>query len=653
MKINTEDITGEKHDVIFVKGSGTSLMHIKHEAFVGLKLAPLLKLKRLDSLSDSDLDNQHKINKIVATSPDPSVETIVHAFLPHRYINHTHANSVLVLTHQQNSVDIVKDALGNKVAVLPYIMSGFPLAKAMIDVYEKNPEIESVVVINHGIFTFADDAKTAYDLMIGYVDKAQRYIEKKTDKKPLFTPNDHILKIQHDAQSIARFVQTLRGTCSFPITEEKTRRFYIEIRNSKDLIDTSYSQEAEHICNSGVLTPDHVIRTKNKMVYIDDIPENNDRLKAYIDKKITDFTTDYTAYFKRQHTQHKEGKPQSDPMPRLFLVQGLGLVSIGFTKKDACIASDIGEHTIRAKLHANILGEYTPIPEAHVFDMEYWDLQQRKVKTPTSNALEGQVALVTGGGGAIGFGIAKQLLRAGASVVISDIDKPRLEKAVSLLLETYDNTRIKHIVFDVTDYTSVEAAFNEISCMFGGLDILVPNAGIAHVATIEELKPETFDQVINVNLKGTFNVIKCAAPVFRRQGTGGNIIVISSKNVFDPGEAFGAYSASKAGAHQISKIAAMEFAKFGVRVNMINPDAVFGDAVISSKLWDLIGPDRMKSRGLDASGLKAYYHNRNLLKKPVLAEHIGNAVVFFASDQTPTTGASLPVDGGISSAFPR
>jgi NAD(P)-dependent dehydrogenase (short-subunit alcohol dehydrogenase family) len=340
-------------------------------------------------------------------------------------------------------------------------------------------------------------------------------------------------------------------------------------------------------------------------------------------------------------------------MPRLFLVKGLGLVSVGFTKKDACIAADIGEHTIRAKLHANLLGEYIPISEAHVFDMEYWDLQQRKLKTSFSSMLEGQVALVTGGGGAIGFGIAKQLLRAGASVVISDIDEQRLDKAVSLLLETYDNTRIKHIVFDVTDYSSVEAAFNEISCMFGGLDILVPNAGIAHVATIENLEPETFDQVINVNLKGTFNVIKCAAPVFKRQGTGGNIIVISSKNVFDPGEAFGAYSASKAGAHQISKIAAMEFAKFGVRVNMINPDAVFGDAVISSKLWDMIGPDRMKSRGLDASGLKAYYHNRNLLKKPVLAEHIGNAVVFFASNQTPTTGASLPVDGGISSAFPR
>jgi NAD(P)-dependent dehydrogenase (short-subunit alcohol dehydrogenase family) len=181
----------------------------------------------------------------------------------------------------------------------------------------------------------------------------------------------------------------------------------------------------------------------------------------------------------------------------------------------------------------------------------------------------------------------------------------------------------------------------------------VPNAGIAHVATIENLDPDKLDQVIAVNLKGTFNTIKASIPAFRRQGTGGNIVVVSSKNVFDPGAAFGAYSASKAGAHQISKIAALELAELGVRVNMINPDAVFGDEEISSKLWDLVGPDRMKARGLDYEGLKEYYRNRNLLKAGVLAEHVGNAVVFFASEQTPTTGAALPVDGGIPAAFPR
>jgi NAD(P)-dependent dehydrogenase (short-subunit alcohol dehydrogenase family) len=209
------------------------------------------------------------------------------------------------------------------------------------------------------------------------------------------------------------------------------------------------------------------------------------------------------------------------------------------------------------------------------------------------------------------------------------------------------------MVFDVTDYGSVEKAYGEISMRFGGVDIVVPNAGIAHVAKIEDLAPEILDRVVAVNLKGTFIVIKAGIPVFRRQGTGGNIVVVSSKNVFAPGAAFSAYSASKAGAHQISKIAAIELADLGVRVNMINPDAVFGDVKISSKLWDEIGPDRMKSRGLDAAGLRDYYRQRSLLKTHVLGEHVGNAVVFFASELTPTTGASLPVDAGNAAAFPR
>jgi NAD(P)-dependent dehydrogenase (short-subunit alcohol dehydrogenase family) len=285
--------------------------------------------------------------------------------------------------------------------------------------------------------------------------------------------------------------------------------------------------------------------------------------------------------------------------------------------------------------------------------MEYWSLQQRKLTDVSFPPLQGQVAVVTGGGGAIGFGIADRLLAAGAAVVISDIDESRLKTVEAILRRRYPGGEIEILAFDVTAYPSVEKAYHEISRRLGGIDIVTPNAGVAHVAKIEDLDPNKLDQVIAVNLKGTFNTIKASIPVFKRQATGGNVVVISSKNVFDPGAAFGAYSASKAGAHQMSKIAALELAALGVRVNMINPDAVFGDEEVSSKLWDLVGPDRMKSRGLDYEGLKEYYRNRNLLKARVLAEHVGNAVVFFASEQTPTTGAALPVDGGIPAAFPR
>jgi NAD(P)-dependent dehydrogenase (short-subunit alcohol dehydrogenase family) len=317
------------------------------------------------------------------------------------------------------------------------------------------------------------------------------------------------------------------------------------------------------------------------------------------------------------------------------------------------VAADIAEHTIGAKLRAMAMGRYVPIAESHVFDMECWNLQQKKLGAPVSAILEGQVAVITGSGGALGFGIADRLLAAGAVVVLSDIDEARLQRVRSILAERYDERRIESMVFDVTSLPSVEAAYDEISRRVGGFDVLVPNAGIAHVARIEDLGSDAFDRVVAVNLMGTFNAIKASVPVFRRQGTGGSVVVISSKNVFDPGPAFGAYSASKAGAHQISKIAALELAELGVRVNMLNPDAVFGDEKISSQLWDLVGAERMRSRRLDPEGLREYYRQRSLLKVRILPQHVGNAVVFFASNQTPTTGATLPIDGGIPAAFPR
>jgi NAD(P)-dependent dehydrogenase (short-subunit alcohol dehydrogenase family) len=427
----------------------------------------------------------------------------------------------------------------------------------------------------------------------------------------------------------------------------------VNIRTASDLVDASLSEDARNLCNSGVLSPDHAIRTKYRMVYIDRIPNDDAELKHRVETAIAGFRKEYLdAYEKYAEARGMEpSEPDSNPL--LFLVAGVGLIALGETRRTACIGADIGEQTIRAKLLAFSLGRYEPISDAHVFDMEYWRLQRKKLTGPSEAPLQGQIALVTGAAGAIGYGIADRLLAAGAVVILSDIDGSRLAKARGLLADMYGADRVGASVFDVTDYPSVEQAFGKISCQFGGIDILVPNAGIAHVARIETLEPEKLDQVIAVNLKGTFTVIKAVVSVFRRQGTGGNIVLISSKNVFDPGAAFGAYSAAKAGAHQIAKIAAMELADLGIRVNMINPDAVFGDEQVSSKLWDEIGPDRMRSRGLDAQGLKDYYRNRSLLKVDVLGEHVGNAVVFFASELTPTTGASLPVDAGNSAAFPR
>ena len=653
IKLIQKNILQEDQEILFVKGSGVDLASIEPEEFVALDLAFLKNFRRLEKIEDEEMENQLQIHKLHSSPLNPSVESFLHAFLPHKCVDHAHADSILILTNQKKGAKLIRDALGSKIGILPYTPSGLPLAREAAAQYEKNPEIEAIVIINHGIFTFGEDAVTSYERMIDCISRAEAFIKPRIQAKTLTTQRDDITPVKEIEPLVARFSQTIRGACAHRTDAGRLRRFRVEYRNTPDLLDASISKEARDLCVSGVLTPDHVTRTKNRFVYIDSLPQHGDDLGAKITREIDKFVKEYQGYFQQQVTSKALTRKELDPYPRVFLAAGLGLFTLGFSHREAVIAADIAERTIYAKLQAGKIGEYDPISDSHIFDMEYWSLQQKKLAKRSLPLLQGQIALITGSGGAIGFGIADRLLAAEAAVILSDIDDARLLKAHSILKERYPKGEIEIIPFDVTDYHSVVKAYDEISRRLGGVDIVVPNAGIAHVARLEDLHPDKLDKVIAVNFKGTFHTIKAAIPVFKRQNTGGNIVVISSKNVFDPGAAFGAYSASKAGAHQIAKIAALELAQVGVRVNMINPDAVFGDEEISSKLWDLVGPDRMKSRGLDFKGLKEYYRNRNLLKAQVLAEHVGNAVVFFSSDQTPTTGASLPVDGGIPAAFPR
>jgi rhamnose utilization protein RhaD (predicted bifunctional aldolase and dehydrogenase)/NAD(P)-dependent dehydrogenase (short-subunit alcohol dehydrogenase family) len=653
VKCRNLTVVGDEIEAVFVKGSGTDLETVAPEGFCGLELAPLRKLRSLESLGDEELENQLGIHRISAKSPDPSVEALVHAFLPHACVDHTHADSILVLSHQENGEKLLEDALGPKAAVIPYARPGFPLAREVIAAYDAEPGIDALVVMDHGIFTFAEDSRTSYGRMIDYVSRAEAFIEERLKGKPLFFSPGAAQHPVDPESALAYCAPAIRGACSFCELSGPRRRFYVEARTRSALVEASLTPFAKTLCESGVLTPDHAIRTKNRMVFIDFLPEKNEDLKQVVNQKVEDFTAEYRLYFEEKARKLNFSGKMLDPYPRLFLVAGVGLLALGPTRQAARVNADIGEHTILAKARAMALGEYVPIPEHHAFDMEYWPLQQKKLPKPGSSLLEGQVAVITGAAGAIGFGIARQLLRAGAFAALTDIHQTRLENVLSLLRAEFDEERIEALVLDVTDYSSVEKGFREICRRIGGIDLLVPNAGMAHVARLEDLEPSRLDEVLAVNLKGTFTVIKAAIPIFKRQGTGGNIVLISSKNVFDPGQAFGAYSASKAGAHQLSKIAAMELAEVGVRVNMINPDAVFGDEKVGSGLWELVGPERMKSRGLDPEGLKAYYRQRSLLKQEVLAEHVGNAVVFFASELTPTTGATLPVDGGIPGAFPR
>lgn len=652
-KATRTDIFGETERILYVKGSGIHMADIGPEGFSVLRLDPIRRLKAISDLSDEALENHLFSQRVVAGCPDPSVETLLHAFLPHRYVFHCHADAVLILAHQKEAKRMIRDVLGEKAAVLPYLHPGYPLARAVAAAHEKMPAIDTLVVLHHGIFTFGDDAGEAYARIRTCVNKAEAFIQKALKRVPPASAARSRRRRTPRISDTARVAQIIRGMCARRTPDGSALRRLVVSRQGPAIMDASLSREAKKICESGVLTPDHAIRTRNRMVYLDAVPEKDEALKRVVKKAVDRFRAAYMRYLYGKGLSGPEEKPPEKADPILFLVAGLGLFAAGETLASAETAADIGEHTVIAKHRAMAMGAYRPIPAAHVRDMERWPLQTKKLKPPAAAPLAGQVALITGGGGAIGYGIARRLLSAGAAVVLGDRDIPRLERGKDLLIREFGPERIASVVLDVTDFKAVQKGFDTISTLFGGVDLVVPNAGIAHVARIEDLDPKILDRTVAVNLNGTFHTIKAAIPVFRRQGTGGNIVVISSKNVFDPGAAFSAYSASKAAAHQLAKIAAMELSELGIRVNMINPDAVFGDQQTASGLWEAVGPERMRARGLSPEGLKTYYRQRSLLKTEVLAEHVGNAVIFFASEKTPTTGASLPVDGGIPAAFPR
>ena len=373
VKLMARDLTGREMEVLYVKGSGVDLASIDVGGFCGLDLAALKRLKTLTRLSGREMENQLGINKIQATAPDPSVDTLAHAFLPHRFVDHTHADSILVLTNQEEPERVLSEALGPKVAVLPYKMPGFPLALGLSALYGQNPEAEALVVLGHGIFTYGPDARTAYETMIDYVTRAEEYIRRKTGARSAAAPVGI-----YDDRDAARLVQTVRGACSHKSDDGQTRRFLAEIRTGEQILAASLSPLAEEMCSSGVLTPDHVIRTKNQAVFIDRIPADDESLMARIREKIIDFTKDYDRYFKVHAHVLAEGVKRLDPYPRVFLVKGLGLIALGATGKQARIAADIAESTFAAKIKSAATGRYKATDPRHVFDLEYWGLQQKK-----------------------------------------------------------------------------------------------------------------------------------------------------------------------------------------------------------------------------------------------------------------------------------
>ncbi|MBL9079125.1 MAG: bifunctional aldolase/short-chain dehydrogenase [Planctomycetes bacterium] len=650
VKTTRTDLLGRDVPVLCVKGSGSDLAEVGPEGMPAVRLQPLLELRALDALGDQAMVDAVRGALLDSRAPNPSVETLLHAFLPHAYVDHTHADAILALTDTPDPAARVRAALGDAVVLLPWIMPGFPLAQAVAAAFAAAPQCRGIVLAKHGLFTFGDSARQSYERTIELVDRAEKYLAHSIGGRPSMLWAEAAPWSADERRALlARALPILRGAVARKVDSPvgpAWQRVVADARTADDLAAFAAHGAARQLCATGPITPDHVIRTKGHYLFLG-------REEAVAGDQVHAAVAAYCAAYQRYFTAHRPDPKVAmlPPEPRIAVVAGIGLVALGAVPSAARIAADIAEHTLRTKAMAHDLDRFEALPDHELARMEYWPLELAKLSAQKPPPLQGQIAFVTGAAGAIGSGIVEALLEAGACVFATDVDAARLATAMQRFAAHHDRLACGSV--DLRDAEAVAAEFTRCVLRFGGVDIVVPNAGIAHVARLTELSPARFAEVQDVNVRGTLHVLQAAAPILRAQGTGGSVVVQASKNAFAPGAGFGAYSASKAAALQLARIAALEFAEFGVRVNAINADAVFGTDAQPSQLWQQVGPDRMRARGLDEQGLRQFYRDRSLLKTEVLPRHVGEAVVFFASCRTPTTGAVLPVDGGLPEAFPR
>lgn len=646
-------LLGDTADALYVKGSGSSLDRVGPRDFPVLDLAHLRRLRALPALSDEAMVNELRTHLFDASAPSPSVEALLHAFLPHRFVDHSHADAVLALTNQPDGEKLVGEALGERVAVLRYVMPGFPLAIAVAEAAERAPSALGVALVKHGLFSFGDTARESYERHIGLVDACERFAAARARRVSVGVSG---VPYEVARARVARVAPILRGLVAEPTgsADVPWRRLVMDWRASDEVLALVAAPEAARLARCGPLTPDHVIRTKAYPLFLAAPAFDDDaQLRGQLESAVRDYRRAYDADFAANVRAKGVARTKLDAAPRVVLLPGAGALCFGRTKADARIAADLTEHTLRTKALAESIGRYEALSTSDLFDMEYWSLEQAKLGKQVERALERQVVLVTGGAGAIGRGIAEACVEAGAHAVLVDLDGAAAASAADELAERHGAGSALGLAADVTDEASLGAVFDAACASYGGVDVVVANAGVALVKPILELSADEARRVAEVNYLGVLLTVREGARVLRAQGTGGNIVINASKNVFAPGRDFGAYSASKAAAHQLGKVAAIELAELGVRVNQINADAVFRHGDTPSGLWREVGPARARSHGLAPEALPELYRTRNLLRARIEARHVGNAVVFFASNATPTTGATLPVDGGLPEAFPR
>jgi rhamnose utilization protein RhaD (predicted bifunctional aldolase and dehydrogenase)/NAD(P)-dependent dehydrogenase (short-subunit alcohol dehydrogenase family) len=622
LKTTLADVFGAPVDVLCVKGSGWDLGDIEPEGLPAVRMGPLLDLRRLNSLSDEAMVDAQRGALISSSAPNPSVETLLHAWIPERYIDHTHANAVLSLTDQPDGEALCLDLYGERLALVSYCMPGFSLAQLAAGVFEAHPKAEGMVLLKHGIFTWGESAQIAYERMIEHVSRAEARLTAGVRtlvqvRLPKIAP-------------LSEIAPAVRGALAEALGDGRFRRVVLEHRASPALLAFAGGEAVARDAQAGPVTPDHVIRIKPWPLILP-APTTGDEagFAQAARAAVADYADRYRAYFERHNATATPKKTMLDPWPRWVLVPGVGLFGAGASRKEAAVAADVAETTAKTITAAEAIGRFESITEADLFDMEYWSLEQAKLGKAKPLSLAGQAVAVTGGGGTIGAAIATAFAAQGAAVAVLDRDGPAAERTAKAV-------KGLAITCDVTDAAQVSAAFQRIAETFGGLDILVSNAGAAFTGAIGEVDDAVLRESFELNFFAHQSAAQAAVRIMRRQTSGGALLFNVSKQAVNPGPDFGPYGLAKAATLSLMRQYAVEYGAAGIRSNAVN-----ADRIRSGLLTDEMVTRRSAARGVSERN----YLSGNLLGREVAAEDVAQAFVSLALAEK-TTAAVLTVDGG-------
>ena len=609
VKLRDTDLFGDARDVLHVKGSGWDLETIEAQGFAPVDLAYARRLAAVPGLSDPQMVGELATHTLRAGAPAPSVETLLHAILPHAYVDHTHADAVLSISNSPGGEERIREIYGESAVVIPYIMAGFDLASFCAREYPRLASGQTIgmVLLSHGVFSFGADARESYERMIRLVSMAEEYLASKKAWSVALSPEP---SKPVRREEIARLRRDIADAAGFPVI--------LRINDSSKFVAFARHPDVARLSQQAPATPDHVIRTKPLPM---------------IGRDVAAFAERYRSYFERCASGAKTPKTMLDPAPRMVLDPEFGFAAAGRIARDAAIVEELYDHTIDVILRAEALGGWRALAERHVFDIEYWDLEQAKLKKDGSAAaFAGEVVVVTGAASGIGKACVDAFLRRGAAVIALDIN-PAVEAQ-------WKRPDVVGLQCDLTIVGEVRDCLDRSIRRFGGVDMLVLNAGIFPAsAAIQDIASDALRSAMSVNVEASLHVLQACHPLLALAPRKGRVVVIGSRNVPAPGAGAAAYSASKAALTQLARVAALEWAKEGIRVNSIHPDAVYDTA-----LWT---KDLLAKRAASYDMTVEQYRRKNLLRTEVTSRDVAELTAEMCGPLfAKTTAAQIPVDGG-------